>query len=270
MLGRLLGKTEPLLDEETIAWQFDVFDWALRQFDAGVFYNETVLVLPDNSHFPGQENSVQGMAELIFNHVKKYAGVSHWPTQLVEQNACATLEAPNMEVAGDIRGGGGIIPANVAPENRLPVIYSEAMLASPETLIASFAHTLAHYLGTLSTEEPPGGLENWPHITELLAVFMGFGVIFANDAYNFKAGCGSCSSPAAERENYLSQHDVTYALAIFTELKSIPEKQVTRHLKKTLRSFFGKALRDVRKRGQKLDTLRQRALPNDQAARQAG
>jgi hypothetical protein len=259
MLGRILGKTEPLLDAETIQWQFDTFAWALRQFDAEVFYDETTLVLPDNAHFPGRSDSPQAMADLIFNHVKQYAGVGHWPTRVIEQNACGTLEAPKVEIAGNLRGSGGEV-VDVAEEHRLPVLYNEAMLSSPETLIASFAHTLAHYLGSMSDEEPPGGLENWPHITELLAVFMGFGVIFANDAYNFRAGCGSCSSPAAERENYLSQHDITYALAIFTVLKSIPPKQVARHLKKTLRAFFNRAVKDVSQRTGMLQPLSRQAL----------
>ncbi len=248
MLGRLLGRNEPVLDEETILWQFDTYAWALEQFDAGVFYNETELVLPDNRYFPGTADSPEGMARLIFDHVKRYAGVSHWPTELIEENACATLPAPKLQIEGDLRGAGGIVQRNVLPEHRLPVLYNEGMLGSPETIIASFAHTLAHYLGSLASAEPPGGLENWPHVTELLAVFMGFGVIFANDAYNFRAGCGNCGPAAVERENYLSQHDVTYALAIFTTLKQIPEKQVKGYLKKSLRGYFGKAMKDVRER----------------------
>ena len=255
MLGRILGRGEPVLDEATILWQFDTYDWALRQFDASVFYNETDLVLPDNAHFPGQADSPEGMAQLIFDHVKRHAGVSHWPTELIEQNACATLPQPKLLIEGDLRGSGGIVPARVTPEQRLPVIYNEGMLGNPETLIASYAHTLAHYLGSLATEPPPGGLENWPHVTELLAVFMGFGVIFANDAYKFRAGCGSCGPAAVERENYLSQHDVTYALAIFSTLKSIPEKRVKGHLKKTLRGYFGKAIKDVRGRAELLQRL---------------
>lgn len=258
MLGRLLGRSGPVLDEETILWQFDTFDWALRQFNAQVFYNETDLVLPDNSHFPGQAGSLDGMAQLIFDHVKRYAGVQHWPTQLIEQNACGTLEAPTIQIEGDLRGNGGIVAVDVPDEHRLPIVYNEGMLSNPETIISSFAHTLAHYLGSMATETPPGGLENWPHVTELLAVFMGFGVIFANDAYHFRAGCGSCSSAGVERENYLSQHDITYALAIFSALKSIPEKRVKGYLKKTLRGYFGKAMKDVLGRHELLQRLASR------------
>ncbi len=248
MLGRIVGRRRPVLDEETILWQFDTFGWALGQFGADVFYNETELVLPDNRHFPGTADSPDGMARLIFDHVKRHAGVSHWPTELIEENACATLPAPKLRIEGDLRGSGGIVQRDVPPEHRLPVLYNEGMLGNPETIIASFAHTLAHYLGSLASEEPPGGLENWPHVTELLAVFLGFGVIFANDAYNFRAGCGGCGPAAVSRENYLSQHDVTYALAIFATLKGIPEKRVKGHLKKTLRGYFSRAMQDVQRR----------------------
>lgn len=268
MLATILGRREPLIDETTALWQFDTFDWALQEFDASLFYEHTELVLPDNSHFPGRVDSPEGMAQLIFDHVKRYAGVSHWPTQLIEEHACPALAAPKIEIAGALRRTDVIEIDDVPDEHRLPILYNEGMLSSPETIIASFAHTLAHYLGSMASTEPPGGLENWPHVTELLAVFMGFGVIFANDAYHVQAGCGSCSAPAVKRENYLSQHDITYALAIFSVLKQIPEKQVKRHLKKSLRGYFSKSVKDVRSRNKRLAGL---ALPaGDRAAITAG
>ena len=77
MFSKLL-KPKALLDEETTLWLFDTFTWALRNLEARVFYDETILVTPSNQHFPGTESSVHGMANLIFSQVKEYAGLKHW------------------------------------------------------------------------------------------------------------------------------------------------------------------------------------------------
>ena len=120
-----------------------------------------------------------------------------------------------------------------------------------------YAHVLAHYLGSMSKEPPPGGVENWPHITEVVAVFMGFGLMMANSAHTVSIrSCGSCAGPAVERGNALSQYDITYALAIFSCLKGIPTREVLVNLKKTLRPFYKKAAKEVMRKSEELDRVR--------------
>ena len=75
-----LLNNKPLLQESSSRWLVDTFSWSLKNFDADLFFSETLLVLPTNEFFPGRANSTHGMAILIFDRVKEYAGVSHWPT----------------------------------------------------------------------------------------------------------------------------------------------------------------------------------------------
>ena len=75
-----LFNKQPVVDPAASEWIFEAFGWALQNFDAELFHSETVLVRPTNEYFPGKVNSVQGMAQIIFDRVKHYAGVSHWPT----------------------------------------------------------------------------------------------------------------------------------------------------------------------------------------------
>ena len=103
MLSKLL-KPKTCLDEETTLWLFDTFAWALRNLDAGVFYDETILVTPSNHHFPGTENSAYGMANLIFSQVKEYAGLRHWPTKLTNIAGGRPSELPRIEIKGALRG----------------------------------------------------------------------------------------------------------------------------------------------------------------------
>lgn len=238
-------KTQPLLDESTTQWLFDAFAWSLRQFDSQVFYRETVLVTPSNRHFPGRESSAEGMAQLIFHQVKQYAGMSHWPLRLLNGTEVTVSAPAHVMIEGPVRGSKGLVAQPTDPAHQLVVPYNAQQLAKPEALIAQFAHILAHYLGQTSEHAPPGGEQFWPQATELLAIFMGFGLMIANSAYTFRGGCGSCYNPLAERSAYLSQDEATYALAIFSTLKAIPVKDVSAHLKPYLRPVFKRAAKEV-------------------------
>ena len=250
-------KKQALLEQDTVEWLFDLFAWSLRNFDSDVFYNETILVIPSNKHFPGRVNSVEGMASLIFEQVKEYAGLKHWPCRLVDQNSIDSPPQPaKILINGAMRGKNGIESDLIEEEHKLLVAYNPHQLNDPEAMIASYAHTLAHYLGSMAQEPPPGGNEFWPQTTEILAVFLGFGLMFANTASVYRGGgCASCKNPLAERTAFLSQDEVTYALALFCVLKDIPNREVLPHLKKHLRSIFKNAVKEISLKTTELDNL---------------
>jgi len=242
MLFGLLDR-RPLLDEAYASWMFDVYTWALRNFDPLMFRDETMLITPSNRHFPGRANSPEEMANLIFGRVVTYAGMEHWPLKLLPPGSCVLEPAPEVRAVPGARGSRAVVADR--PPASLTLSYDPEYLNNPEAMIAVFAHTLAHYLGTSATEPPPGGAENWPHVTEILAVFLGFGLMFANTALVLPRG-GCCGGPVVRRQAYVSQHDITYALAIFSALKGLPQKEVLKHLKKPLRGHFKQALREVK------------------------
>ncbi|VAX13395.1 hypothetical protein MNBD_GAMMA24-2132 [hydrothermal vent metagenome] len=256
MIFGLFAKRE-LLADDTREWLFDNFAWALRNFDRDVFFNETILVIPSNQHFPGRVNSIEGMASLIFEQVKVYAGMKHWPCRLIDQSRVSEPpQTAKILINGRIRGVGGLEPDAVDEAHKLLIAYNPHQINDPEAMIASYAHTLAHYLGSMAQESPPGGEELWPHMTEILAVFMGFGTMFANSASVFRGGCGSCHNPLAERRAFLSQNEVTYVLALFCVLKEVPNKDVLPHLKKHLRGYFKDAVKELGQKHTELDKLR--------------
>ncbi|MCW9017429.1 MAG: hypothetical protein OQJ89_10720, partial [Kangiellaceae bacterium] len=102
----LFSRNKQLLDEDIIEWIFNCYAWAFEQFDKDVFANETVLVVPDNQHFPGKETTAEGMASLIFDQVKEYAGMSHWPTRLYNMENRERPIPPNqpITISGALRG----------------------------------------------------------------------------------------------------------------------------------------------------------------------
>jgi len=252
----LFNKQE-LLTEDTLEWLFEHFSWALRNFDRNVFFNDTILVIPSNKYFPGTVNSVEGMASLIFEQVKNYANMKHWPCRLVDQSKVhEPVQQAKVLINGTIRGAGGIEPDAVAEDHKLLIAYNPQQINNPEAMIASYAHTLAHYLGSMAQEPPPDKEDLWPQTTELLAVFMGFGTMFANSASVFRGSCARCHNPFAERTSFLSEDEITYALALFCVLKEIPNKEVVPHLKKHLRSIYKRAAKELSQKTTELNTLR--------------
>jgi hypothetical protein len=244
-------KSRPLMDEDSTQWMFDVFAWALQNFDADLFYSHTVLVQPSNRFFPGRADNEQAMAQLIFDRVAYYAGTAHWPAQVNDQNACAIDTAPVLQLSGPLRGV-ELAPDHGEMSQPLQFPYNAQQVSNPEAMIATFAHTVAHYLGQMAQTAPPGGAEYWPHVTEVLATYLGFGLMFANSAYNFRGGCGSCYNPNAQRNAYLTEQQATYALALFAVLKGLPNSDVTPHMKSHLRSFYRKAVKEINNRADDL------------------
>ena len=135
-------------------------------------------------------------------------------------------------------------------ETKIPFTYHPQQLRSPEGIISHFAHGLSHQLASTATELPPGGAEYVPMAGELVGIFMGFGIMFANSAVVPRTGgCGGCGGGQSPvRQVFLNEEEATYALAVFCHLKSIEAKRVTKHLKKHLRGFFKDAMKDCKRR----------------------
>lgn len=256
MLSNLFAPKPPL-DEESVEWIFQVYAWAMRHFGTDFFRDRTILVNPTNEHFPGRADSLHAMAELIFRTTVRYAGMSRWPLRLLEPGSPNLEIVPRVSLPEPLRSAGEKDHAIVPNAQTIPIAYDPALIDNPEALIAGFAQNLAHYLGATAGEIAPGGLQNWPQATEVLAVFMGFGLMFANTAFTFQArSCGSCGGPNIQRQAFLSQYDITYALALFCKLKDIPDREALRHLKKSLRSYFKSCMRDLDKRAAEIAALR--------------
>ena len=240
----VMFKRQPPLDEPSAQWILDVYAWALTEFSADYFYQDARLVLPTNAFFPGRSSSPAEMAGRVFEQVAGYAGMQHWNWQLRDAYSCELEPVPSLPK--DLAQSAGAVDVSMP---LLPVVYQPEHIGNPEALIAGFAHSLAQYLGMTAREEPPGGVQNWPQTTEVLAIFMGFGLMFANSAFVFPpGGCRSCGVQNQQRQNALAQWDCTYALAVFTVLKNISYADVRPHLKKSLRGYFKRCVADIQAR----------------------
>lgn len=249
-------RSKPLIDDASCEWMFDTFEWALTHFDHQEFFQRSQLIQPTNDYFPGNVDSRHGMAETIFNHVVKYAGLNHWPLQL-QAPQFFTGQAPALlDLTAVQRDSSNVssLPALIAIQP-LAMTYNPQQASKPGDLASSYAHHLAQHVVAQSQQLPPGGAENFNASTEIVAIFMGFGVMMANSAYTFRGGCGSCYNAQANRQATLSEDNVIFALALFCRLKEIPTSDATRNLKGYLRRNFKLALKQIDREPARLQQL---------------
>jgi len=249
-------RSKPLIDDASCEWMFDTFEWALTHFDQQEFFQRSQLIQPTNDFFPGNIDSRHGMAETIFNHVVKYAGLSHWPLQLQALQSFSSQPPALLDLSAIQRNSSGAntLPALIASQP-LAMTYNPQQASKPGDLASSYAHHLAQHIVAQSQQLPPGGAEYFNASTEIVAIFMGFGVMMANSAYTFRGGCGSCYNAQANRQASLSEDNVVFALALFCRLKGISTGDATRYLKGYLRRDFKQALKQIEREPARLQQL---------------
>jgi hypothetical protein len=211
------------LDADDEQWQVETWGWFLAKFGGLDRLRQTELVLPSKKFFPATDQKGEERVAHIFNHVKELAGMQEWPCELVAQPPRANL------VVGEVTA---LKPITQPPAgtfrfegNRAVVSYEPSSAGDPVKLIATLIHELAHYRLSSVFDEIPGGAEVHEYTTDLLTVFFGFGLFGANSAFNFSQHHGAGSQGwQTSRHGYLGERGFVFALAIFLELKSVPQK----------------------------------------------
>jgi hypothetical protein len=258
-------KTKPLIDDTSKMWIFDTFYWCIDQLDGDFFYKNSELILPNNSFYPGSVSSVEEMAETIFTNTTKYSGLTRWPLRLVDNAHFIDKAIPQLVFKTRLRGEmasintienaqlASMVNYKIDGQKITPTIdiaFHPSQLNQVQDLIAYLVQVQANILVSQHNTIPssvsaPGGKELLPQTIDLVACFMGFGVIFANTAYQFKGGCGSCNIQSLNRQAALPELETVYALALFCVLKGVDIKQIKGTLKSHLYKSFRQAHKEI-------------------------
>ncbi len=248
-------------DEGTIGWLFDTTAWWVGSFGGFEALAAQGLPAPVDEDFP-VDPELEGvdLARDFFAFVVEHAGVSDWPlvAEPVEPPSVADAlvgmphhmtEAP--APANDRRGG------ELAEGEPLVVPFDPAQVADPTALVATMARGVSHYILFSGHPERPFAEESWEHAVDLGAVLLGFGIFVANSAFEFQQHqSGPMIGWGYARQGALSQLDVSYALAMYTTLLDIDDREVTEHLAPNPRGWFRDARRDLRRRDRDLARIR--------------
>ncbi|AAZ28835.1 hypothetical protein [Colwellia psychrerythraea] len=260
-------KAKPVIDEESKEWIFDTFAWCMDQLDGDFFKNNSELILPNNNFYPGSASSIEAMADKIFSNTLNYTGMTSWPLKLISADNFTQKPMPQLSFESRLRGENAKVSTKVASNVSSTISYKvegEALVSSippkiptidiafhssqlnqPQDLIAYLVQVQAGILVNQHGILPPGGKDVLPQTIDLVACFMGFGVIFANTAYQFKGGCGSCNNQNLNRQAALPELETVYALALFCVIKGIDIKPVKKALKSHLTKPFRQAHKEI-------------------------
>jgi hypothetical protein len=190
-------------------WIRDSMEWFVEQFGAEVFNRP--IVRP-SAFVPAGYDGSEAAGRRLFEKVRERMGVP--PTRLVlrfdldDIDPGAIRTRTQRELAGATRLRFGLW---VQGRNRNTVYTSGRLLGEPSVLVANFAHEIGHELligeGRIRADRP-----DQESLTDLLAVFQGFGIFVANASFGHLPGGGRNATMAMF---YLRERALTDALAYY-------------------------------------------------------
>lgn len=233
-------KKKPLLEDFSKKWLLENYEWAMRNCGSDTFIEDVTLILPTDEFFPKKVEDKKQLVRYAFEQIKNYALMSDWPIDIIEKES-----NPDPVVGATLVVTGAPYEApmdTIYPETDdepILITYSLELTNNLDRLVASFAYELARIFSTYIEEEPPCEEDTYGHNVELVSIFLGFGIILINSAFQFEQYTDVDSQGwKSSSVGFLSQYEMTYALAIFCELKSVETNLVERSLDKNLLHYF--------------------------------
>ena len=237
----LFGPKLPI-DGDELEFQLATFKWLIGEFGD---LSESLLVLPTPEFFPSATSRKRVPARLLFDDVRRAAGLHEWACELREGESGRAIDAGNAHL---IRHEGpnppcGTFSIEEGKDGRFAVItYNPEMENDQQSLVATFAHELGHYLMATARGTPPGGWELHELHTDLAAVYLGFGIFMANSAWSFgQFQSGGMQGWASRTQGYLSESALVTALAIYLRLVGRPPADAAPHVEDYLRKVLRNA-----------------------------
>jgi hypothetical protein len=254
-LGAIFGwfRNERLLDHGSVEWQLQCFEWLLKHTGGMEAYRQRRLVLPTLEFFPSDGLSGYDLAQRIFEEVKVWAGMGAWPCLLEQQDESqkTLIASKHLLMPPSDHSPAGTF--RTLKEGGAVISYHPRNLQNPMALVATFAHELAHYRTAGFPEPPPGGWEMWEPVTDVAAVFLGFGIFLANSRFHFEhftedSGKGlrwQRSGYRWQNQGYISDAEVLHMHALVSKVLGASAGVTLPHLKSSLRGIYKRMYKDV-------------------------
>lgn len=246
----LFGRAQ-FLDAEDETWHLDTWGWFLKSFGGLDRLRRSPMVKATAEFFPATEATGEARAAHIFERIKTLADMGDWPCTLLAQP-----ERPrgHLGVGYLASEKGRPLGTFAVRGDEVSISYDPASLERPVELVATFIHELAHYRLARLHEDGPGGHDMHEYATDLMTVFLGFGLFGANRAFNFK---GNRYGWESSQQGYLRERDWVFALAVFLSLRNETPQAVKNSLKSHLYSGLKSAARYLARNDRLLAPLRE-------------
>lgn len=248
---------KPLLDDATADWHLDAFEWLVGSFADRRSFAATRLVLPGPGFFVHDGESGHALAERLFRQVEDYCALPGGHVVLVPDDFVPDdHDAP---IFGRVQHGRHAMATYAAAGGRGYVRYLPSLIRDPAVLIGTFAHELGHHLIGLGSATPPPieGADEAEFLTDVAAVYMGFGVFLANQAFSFQQhGDAFSQGWQSARRGYLPEADLVFGTAVFHAVKDLDPEPAMRSLKPHLAAQLRHALGDLARWSDRVRAIR--------------
>ena len=221
---------------------------------------EATVILPTAEHFPDPYDETPAAADRLFCRVCTFMRVDRsrieleiFPDETEElRKILPSWHATHGKSAAGLyvhpTKEGGVEERN--NESRTVVALKSTLLKDPLALVATVAHELGHVIllgGGLMERDTP---DHEP-MTDLLTVYLGFGIFTANSAARFEQYQEERRAGGSmQRLGYLPEQVYGYALAKFAAERGEVRAEWTKHLSTNIRVYFKRSQAWLKKNAQ--------------------
>ncbi|WP_137870684.1 hypothetical protein [Sphingopyxis sp. 2PD] len=252
----LFGPKRPLAVEEW-EWQLAGFRWLLEEFEGLDKHRAGILATPDGACFPDSKQTGDARAAELLAQIMTIADIADWPVRLVLDDGEPELRAVSQMHALTPETGWAMGTFQMVEDGAggwlAEIVASRQQIGNEAALVATLAHEVVHYLLS-STERPvPGGEDCHELLTDLAAVFFGFGIFLGNAARFSHHTQGELGTQyggwfVAGSQGYLCERALMTALAISETLAGRDPMAAAPYLKPHLAHDLTQATRYIAKR----------------------
>jgi hypothetical protein len=242
MLPFMFGlKPKPPVSDEDRQWVDDGFNRLSRMLGHKRML-EANLVLPDAEHFPDPYDKSESAAEKMLCRICDYMKVDRSQIDLeIFPDETEELKEMLPYWKGSHNGCAGLYVHPDDESHRMVVALRSSQLDDPMALVATLAHELGHVI-LLGGGLMEHSVKDMEPMTDLLTVFLGFGIFNANCAARLTKWQNDRKQGwSMQRLGYLPEEIYGYALARFAYERGERRPEWTKHLSTNVRSYFKKS-----------------------------
>ena len=226
-------------------WVEDRLRWLTRQFGLHILL-ERPIVLPTDEFFPDPYDGSPKAARLIFRRVCRLMQVD---PDTVSFELFADSTPGSVSAMDPGRGfAGGTWQEGNGPWRKPVIRIEQSTLDRPADLIGIMAHELAHQRLLGETRVFSDEFDN-ELLTDLTAVYHGFGVFLANNPRKSTGALDYWPGTKLYRPEYLSEPMLGYAMALIAWFRDEDRPAWAKALRWAPRAVFKQGLRYLMKTG---------------------
>ncbi|OAI45074.1 hypothetical protein AYO44_13200 [Planctomycetaceae bacterium SCGC AG-212-F19] len=242
MFGWLFAPSCPC-DPVAKRWVEERLRWLAKQFGLHILL-ERPVILPTDEFFPDAYDGSPDSVRQMFRRVCRYMEVDPDDVDLQlftdrTPGSIVAIDPTRGFAAGTWQGGEG-------PWQRGVVRIERTALDRPADLVGTIAHELAHQRLLGERRADADAFDN-ELLTDLTAVYHGFGVFLANNPRKSTGKLSNWPGTKLRRPEYLSEPMLGYAMAHIAWFRDEPHPSWAKHLRWAPHGVFKEGLRYLHK-----------------------